>query len=92
MNEPDLYSNMGTDSGLNEGQTANFAIVMRANYDHTENFRGEVTLNQLGDNAMLDYESGNGFGRTWLKSRYHTQEKLRTSFDTPETSISLFES
>ena len=87
MNEPDLYSNMGTDSGLNEGQTANFAIVMRANYDHTENFRNEIISNKLGDNAMLDYESGNGFGRTWLKSRYHAQEKLRTSFDTPETTL-----
>lgn len=87
MNEPDLFTNMGTDSGLNEGQTANFATVMRAKYDHTENFRGEVILNQLGDSAMLDYESGNGFGRTWLKSKYHTQENLRTNFDTPETTL-----
>ena len=87
MNEPDLFTNMGTDSGLNEGQTANFARVMEARYDHTENFRSEIIANKLGDNAMLDYESGNGFGRTWLKSRYHAQEKLRTNFDTPETTL-----
>ncbi len=87
MNEPDLFTNMGTDSGLNEGQTANFATVMRAKYQPTESFKGEVTLNQLGDPAMLDYESGNGFGRTYLMSKYHTQEQFKPNFATPETTL-----
>ena len=86
-NEASLFEGMGIDSGMDAGQTANFATIMEARYQPTESFRGEVTLNQLGDPAMLDYESGNGFGRTYLMSKYHTQEQFKPNFATPETTL-----
>ena len=86
-NEASLFEGMGIDSGMDAGQTANFATIMEARYQPTESFRGEVTLNQLGDPAMLDYESGNGFGRTYLMSKYHTQEQFKPNFATPESAL-----
>ena len=87
-NELSLFEEMGVDRGLDTGQTANFSRIMEARYQPVnENFRGEVILNQLGDPAMLDYESGNGFGRTYLMSNFHTQEQFKPNFATPETAL-----
>ena len=87
-NELSLFEEMGVDRGLDAGQTANFSRVMEARYQPVnENFRNVVISNQLGDHEMLDYESGNGFGRTYLMSNFHTQEQFKPNFATPETTL-----
>jgi hypothetical protein len=86
-NELSLFEEMGVHRGLDIGQTSNFSKIMEARYQPTENFRNVVISNQLGDHKMLDYESGNGFGRTYLMSNFHTQEQFRPNFATPETTL-----
>lgn len=87
-NELSLFEEMGVDRGLDTGQTANFSKIMEARYQPvTENFRNVVISNQLGDHEMLDYESGNGFGRTYLMSNFHTQKQFKPNFATPESAL-----
>ncbi len=92
MSNINIVSGMGADSGLNEGQNANFTTVMRAGYEPTDTFRKEVVSKKLGRPEMLDYESGNGWGKQYLMSKYFTQEENKKQFDTPETTLKYLNS
>lgn len=87
MSDLHLLQGMGKDMGMDEGQNVNFMRVMAAQYDTTDAFRQEVVAKKLGNPAMLDYESGNGFGKKYLVGSYFTNESNRKNFSTPESSL-----
>ena len=66
MSDLHLLQGMGEARGMDAGQNANFTRVMAAQYDTTEQFKKEVANKKLGRPEMLDYESGNGFGKAYL--------------------------
>jgi len=92
MSNINIVSGMGADRGLDEGQNTNFVRVMGAGYEPTDNFRKEVVSKKLGRPEMLDYESGNGFGKQYLMSKYFTQEENKKQFATPETTLKYLNS
>lgn len=92
MSDLHLLQGMGEARGMDAGQNANFTRVMAAQYDTTEQFKKEVANKKLGRPEMLDYESGNGFGKAYLTGSYFTQDDTKANFSTPEKAYTYLDS
>ena len=92
MSDLHLLQGMGEARGMDAGQNANFTRVMAAQYDTTEQFKKEVANKKLGRPEMLDYESGNGFGKVYLTGSYFTQDDTKANFSTPEKAYTYLDS
>lgn len=92
MSDLHLLQGMGTARGMDEGQNANLTRVLAAQYDTTDGFKKEIAAKKIGRPEMLDYTSGNGFGKAYLMGGYFTQEDNKKKFSTPESTYLYLDS